>query len=265
MYKQINILLLKLVLLFSAAFFSGQASAQDEIYDTVVVTEPYTDSRYDSSLFNPSEQKAVDVRRVDQAELDKLKKDDAFWYVNQNRKEEEKKEKEATPQGKKKTVTDKTPVWEKAWFKTVMWILIGLTFIAIIIMFLSASDVFVFKKKAKKVKEQEDEEEMPEDIFAIPYEKEIQRAIAAKDYRLAIRYLYLRTLKDLTDNGIIHYKQDKTNQDYVMQLFGTTHYKSFFQLTRHFEYAWYGKFEIATESFNVVYDQFKNFNGGKPA
>jgi hypothetical protein len=248
-------------------FFNSVQAQEDSLYDELIIDDQQeATAAYDTSLFNTAETKQVDVRYVPAGKLDELKKDEAFWYVD------EEKKKESTPdpvktgeKGNAENEERSTPIWQEGWFKTLMWIIIIATFIAIIIMFLSASNVFLFRKKSKKIAATEEEELLHEDIFSINYEKEINKAIAAENYRLAIRYMYLRTLKELSESGIIQYSQEKTDQEYVMQLFGTEYYKDFFRITRDFEYAWYGQFPISAQAFQIVQSHFNNFKIGTAA
>ena len=69
---------------------------------------------------------------------------------------------------------------------------------------------------------------MTEDIFAINYQKEIDKACSKGNYRLAIRLMFLRLLKDLSEKNIIQYTQDKTNFDYLIQLHPTRLLQRFF-------------------------------------
>lgn len=103
------------------------------------------------------------------------------------------------------------------------------------------------------------EEQPTEDIFEMNFEKEIQKAVAEKNFRLAVRLLYLRTLRDLSDKNLISYTHEKTNADYLFQLAGTSYYKSFFRLTRDFEYTWYGQFELSQENFSFIQNDFSSF------
>lgn len=245
MCKLIRILIAFLILAF---FRPGPvvAQLQDTLIERIIIEdeEIQDNTSFDTALFNIAETKPVEGRIIPRQKIDELKKDDAFWYANSERE---------------KPKPAEQPVWQKGWFKTVMWIVIIATFIAVIILFLSSSNVFLFRRQSKKMATGEQAEAVDEDIFSIDYEKEIQRAISSQNYRLAIRYLYLRTLKDLAEKGLIQYSQEKTDQDYVMQLFGTEYYKDFFRVTRHFEYAWYGQFPISAHGFEVVQSHFNQF------
>jgi len=99
-----------------------------------------------------------------------------------------------------------------------------------------------------------------ENIFDINYQKEIERAVNAGDYRLAVRLMFLRLLKQLSQKRIIEYKQERTNFDYLSQLSATGYYNDFFRLTRNYEYAWYGKFDVNRETFSIIQSEFENFD-----
>ena len=129
----------------------------------------------------------------------------------------------------------------------------------IIVWFLAVSNIGLFRKRLVTVDNSAYEEVPAEDIFALDFEKEIKNAAEAKDFRLAIRLMYLQTLKTLADKNFIHYKQEKTNSDYVQQLWNTPYYMHFFRLTRHFEYAWYGQLTVTEPVFELVKNDFATF------
>jgi hypothetical protein len=139
-----------------------------------------------------------------------------------------------------------------------MWFIVTGGFIAIMIWFLLTSNVRLFQKKSSRIPANSNELAV-EDIFEINYDNEIAKAIKENDFRLAVRLLYLQLLKDLSNKNIIQYKQDRTNGEYLLQLLGTAYYADFFQLTRSFEYTWYGQFLISKESFYKVQSNFSQF------
>jgi hypothetical protein len=126
-------------------------------------------------------------------------------------------------------------------------------------MYLAATDVHLFRKKSVPVSNKEEEDEISEDIFAINYQKEIDKAAAQGNYRLAVRLLFLRLLKNMSDKNVISYKQDKTNSDYLMQLSSTNYYQDFFRITRYYEYSWYGKFEVSNEAYLLINKEVQQF------
>ena len=105
-----------------------------------------------------------------------------------------------------------------------------------------------------------EEMEEPENIFEINYQREIDKAISEKNYRFAIRLMFLRLLKDLSEKNIIQYKQDRTNFDYLAQVSATRYYPDFFRLTRNYEYTWYGKFDVGQDVFSIIKNDFEKFD-----
>jgi hypothetical protein len=175
--------------------------------------------------------------------LQNLKKDEAFWYANKLPKRQ--KRAEIDPNKKYSE-----PFYLQNWFRTLLWIFITAAFVAVIIWFLVVSDVRLFRKKAVSLSEQDTV--LAEDIFSINYEQELEKAIADENYRLGVRLMYLHILRLFSERDIIHYKIERTNSDYLMQLYNTSYYKDFFRLTRNFEYVWYGKFDISSAAFELI-------------
>jgi hypothetical protein len=235
------------------AFFLN-AGAQDsaevappvEIKDTL-----YRTSTSNNYQFNEvTDASKIDVRTVPQNRLNKLRSDDDYWYVN-----------EAPPREKKQLKPSEKPVtiFDKGWFKTLFWFLLIGGFVSLLVWFLATSNISLFRRKQKPVSEEILAEEETENIFQLNFEKEIQKAIDSVNYRMAVRLMYLRTLRDLSLHHLIQYTHEKTNSDYLFQLAGSTHYKNFFRLTRDFEYTWYGHFPLSQDRFSVIQNDFNNF------
>jgi hypothetical protein len=219
----------------------------DSIYseaDTVVVSDSES-PRFDS--ITPNNLPSYHPYSIPDTTLNAIRNDDAFWYANKAPKKQKPPE----------TKPLKKPFFLEDWFRTLLWIIIIGCFIAVLIWFLIASDVRLFRKKPKALEEEIDTA-LSEDIFAINYEQELQKAIAKNDFRLGVRLLYLHILRIFADNGILQYKMERTNSDYLAQLYNTTYYKNFFRLTRNFEYVWYGKFDISAEAFQMIQQDYKN-------
>jgi len=80
----------------------------------------------------------------------------------------------------------------------------------------------------------------------------IYNAIEAKNYRLAVRYLYLLMLKNLKDKELIKWELQKTNEDYIKELSEKSLKKAFENSTRFYDFIWYGNFDINKLQFNNV-------------
>ena len=99
-----------------------------------------------------------------------------------------------------------------------------------------------------------------ENIHTIDFNEAIQQAVDDKNYRLAVRLLYLQSLKILADKGTIDWRIDKTNYAYGQELAGQPFQQSFLTLTREFEYNWYGNRAASPKEFESIRQTFSDFN-----
>jgi hypothetical protein len=91
-----------------------------------------------------------------------------------------------------------------------------------------------------------------ENIHEINFDDAIQNALTKQDFRLAIRLQYLLILKLLTGRNLIHWKPNLTNHTYIQELENTRYHNDFAEITRYFEFAWYGDFEISESGFKEM-------------
>ncbi|MFI5160044.1 MAG: hypothetical protein ACHQHN_02150 [Sphingobacteriales bacterium] len=99
-----------------------------------------------------------------------------------------------------------------------------------------------------------------EDINSIDFDAEIENAVAKHNYRFAVRLLYLKCLKQLSNSGLIEWKIDKTNYDYINEIKDVEKKTLFGLLTRQFEYVWYGDFLIDGTVYDSINLSFTDFN-----
>jgi hypothetical protein len=100
-----------------------------------------------------------------------------------------------------------------------------------------------------------------ENIHEINFDEAIENALLIKDYRLAVRLLYLRALKQLSDSDLINWKLGKTNSTYLNEIADAEQRRQFSIVTRQFEYVWYGDFPVDAQSFqniNAIFQEFKS-------
>ena len=190
-------------------------------------------------------------RNIPESEMKKIQEDEDFWYANQIFKKD--KEKNNEEEGAEIS-------WMQAgWFKTLLWLVIIGGFAVAIIMFLSNSNIRLFRKKINVFSDEKQDGET-ENIFEINYRDRIDKAVQEGNYRLAVRLMFLQMLKTMSGKNIIQYKQDRTNFDYLLQLRDTKHYHDFFRLTRNYEYSWYGNFPVSDEAWQLIKNDFEKFN-----
>jgi hypothetical protein len=113
--------------------------------------------------------------------------------------------------------------------------------------------------RSKKVIEDEMIVLSDEGLDLATYEKEIQSAITSGKLRMAVRLLYLQTLRLLSDKELIVFSKEKTNASYLQALSGTGWYKTFANLTLNYEYIWYGEVPVDEKQFEVIRGHFRQF------
>jgi hypothetical protein len=101
-----------------------------------------------------------------------------------------------------------------------------------------------------------------ENIHDINFDDELERAVAQHNYRLAVRLLYLKCLKQLSDADLIKWQIDKTNSAYINELTNPDQRRVFKTLTLQFEYTWYGEFAIDATVFKNINALFMDFKKG---
>jgi len=251
-----NIFLLKRSLLLGACFLLGCIAARAQDADTVVVdpdsavTIEQADTGYEHQIYfdhKASLADTIELRQVPGSIIDSLKRDDAFWYADHVFAKKEVKEKDF----KRRNL----PL---QWMNMTTLLVIVVLFLGILAWYLLQNNIV--GRNSSVIAEKANEETIGENIFDINYQKEIEKAINGGDYRLAVRLMFLRLLKQLSQKRIIEYKQERTNFDYLSQLYSTGYYNDFFRLTRNYEYTWYGKFDVSRETFGIIKNEFENFD-----
>ncbi len=100
-----------------------------------------------------------------------------------------------------------------------------------------------------------------EDIREMDIDELIAAAFANKQWRLCVRYQYLKALRVLTDRDFIHWQPGKTNMDYYAELKNAEARNAFLDVTGEFENAWYGNREVTEEGYLQALKNFEDFYG----
>lgn len=146
-------------------------------------------------------------------------------------------------------------------FRTVLkilpYIIAGLTLFFIIKFFLKVNSRSIANSETTKSQVEISEEESLMNDKNLP--QLIEKAILKGNYRLAIRYYYLLALKKLSDDKLINWQQEKTNEDYINELTKNNLSNDFKNITFIYDYVWYGNFLIDDNEFVKSENHFKNF------
>lgn len=101
--------------------------------------------------------------------------------------------------------------------------------------------------------------EIKEDINELDFDELISEYLQKKEYRIAVRYYYLKTLKLLSDKKLIDLQINKTNSVYIREIKKPELKRTFGDLTYLFEYIWYGDVKIEEDLFEKTRKSFNNF------
>jgi hypothetical protein len=142
--------------------------------------------------------------------------------------------------------------------KLFFWTLAGL-FIVFILYKLFLTEGF-FQRRSYAAKINVVTEKPQENYASTDYNRLIDEAVAAKDFRMAVRYHYLQTLQKLAAKNVISFDAAKTNYQYVLEVSVKPYKQAFAALTLQYEYAWYGGFDLESTAFGKIQQNFKQFN-----
>jgi hypothetical protein len=98
-----------------------------------------------------------------------------------------------------------------------------------------------------------------ENIKEMNLDELILQAAENKEWKLCVRYQYLKALKQLSDKELIRWKLGKTNMEYYYELDETKLKIPFLNITDLFETAWYGSRDIDASEYQSTNIQFEKF------
>ncbi len=136
-------------------------------------------------------------------------------------------------------------------------IALGVAALLFLILKLTGINASIIKGKTATVALPYDES--LENIHEMDLDSGIQSATQQHNYRLAVRLLYLKCLKQLSDAGQIAWDINKTNTAYVNELTNNEQRSAFNVLTRQFEYVWYGEVNINEKIYSQINAMFNDF------
>lgn len=114
-------------------------------------------------------------------------------------------------------------------------------FILGLIFILWKANFIGFLNKGSKTLEGATFTDLPENIESIDIDTLINEAIQKQNYRLAVRWCFLKSLQWLNKQNKIVWKPAKTNIDYQHELKDKNLKTEFTALSYVFEYVWYGE------------------------
>lgn len=191
-------------------------------------------------------------RKVPDSVADEMRNDADFAYANDSSYWQQ--EQESQPGLLSRIVN---AVARSAFLKILLYIVVGVLVIFIVYQVVIANNFFVSSKRRRNRSGAEAGAEADE---WENLDAKINEAIVAGNYRGAVRFMYLKTLKALSENNLITLHAKTTNHEYVQQMYQHSEGVRFRQLTRIYEYVWYGEFIPTETQFEKIKTNFNQFN-----
>lgn len=145
---------------------------------------------------------------------------------------------------------------EMTMWRMIFYALMAIALVFIVVNLLGLDIRGVFGREAKTVVDYNVQEE---NIREMNLDDLIAEAIAKGEWKLCIRFHYLKALRMLTDRELIRWEQGKTNMDYFYELRGEDLKANFLTVTNAFENAWYGNAEVNRQNYEQSKPGFENF------
>ncbi len=231
-------------------------TAVKHIYDTSKYFFNWKDDFHDSYA-----KEKMEHRHLIDKDVNELKKQNDFWYVPAVEKMEQRLKTDAAFRDSLRkannpefTDENKKDFTQLTWFRFIIWFVIIGVFLAAIIYFLLQNKINPFSKNSTTSAQKNIEQD--ENIFHLSYNELIREAEADQNYRIAVRLIFLQTLKILSETNYIQFQPDYTNLHYLQQMHQSKLYSDFAKVTRSYEYIWYGKFEISALIYTTIKNDF---------
>jgi hypothetical protein len=140
--------------------------------------------------------------------------------------------------------------------RIIIWTLIIISVVIVIWLLLKSDMVGLIRPKAKAASF--NFSDVTEDLDSINFNQRINDALTNNDYRLALRWQYLKVLYLLDKKQLIVFAPFKTNIDYKNELKNKNLQEKFMSLSRTYEYVWYGQFAFNSTLYNNSAAEFES-------
>lgn len=204
--------------------------------------------------FSDSESFPIQYRTLKYDSISRIKSDKAFYYISFLDSLLRAQQVARINREPEKSEENTVSFWELKLVKVFFW---GVAVIAVLFLiyklFINKGGFVINTKKIHFSPDSKDYSEV-DDVETL-----LSKAILDKNYRLGIRFLFLKTLNYLDQKGLIHLDKYKTNYEYVSELAVKKNTQLFSKLCLQYEYIWFGEFDINESQFYSISKEFEKF------
>lgn len=141
--------------------------------------------------------------------------------------------------------------------KIIYGILIAFAIYIVVKLLLGNQTSSLFSKESRAATTLQYGEEHIENIDLDAY---IKNALKENNYRLAIRFMYLKSLKSLSAKNLIDWNFEKTNTDYYNEIENRDLKDNFQRISYWYDHIWYGEFALDQSGFETAQKDFERLN-----
>lgn len=142
-------------------------------------------------------------------------------------------------------------------FDHLEWILLGTVGVFLVIYFRKRLFYSAFGAAAKRARQVT---EVEEDLERLDLDGLLATAEKDRNWRMALRYHYLKVLRRLVDEGRIDWQPRYTDQDYLRQLKDPATRAVFSELSFLFKWVWYGDAPMDQDRYRALKPGFVAFH-----
>jgi hypothetical protein len=249
---------IKVLFTLSILFLTGLPLVAQEV-DSISIVEEYDE--YEETASDSSENYRLSVSPEELISLEEYKQepfpvhkfDSLQWkaLTDKSNYEEKKEEKAETFRPSAPSIP-----WSGNVLRAIAFIII-LAVVVLIIYFVVKNTSLENKIKSKQ-QSLTDLSKPVESIEELDIDHLLKEAIRTENYKAAVRLYFLSLLKKFNASGSIVWKKDKTNHDYLIELFSKPYFEQMKGFTLAYERVWYGEHFLSQESFRSLERDFKS-------
>ena len=141
--------------------------------------------------------------------------------------------------------------------RKVLWFTMVVILVALVVVGLFIGIKTFRKSIDKKDKMLISVDEVERNLAEVDIDKLIQNAVNEGNYRLAVRFCYLKMLKKLSEKQIIDYCYQKTNYEYANEIQDANLHTLFLEISFIFDCCWYGNHQPLEKDYILVNEKIK--------
>lgn len=228
-----------------------EAIAPDEDYD-YEEDEEVSGPFYNGFSFNDSlDKKVFDKRSIGEADWNEISRNPEYQY-----EKEVEKVKKPEVNNESSWLTDFF-----IWFfdflvsdigKIILWVIVAAILCWLIFLIFKRRGIYLFARSGKKIKKAAVADETGDDFIPESWSSVIRQAEASGNYRLAVRHSFRHIVHLMQAAKIISSERALANHQILSLLRQSNYHADFRQLLRHYEYIWYGDFEVQAQGYQHI-------------